>query len=337
MQIEEQSRIWVVIVNYRTADLVIDCLHSLAQQSRELHGGRVLIIDNASGDGSAERIRHAISVTGWFNWAEVVPLDRNGGFAFGNNAGIRLAMAVPEAVDYLLLLNPDTIVRPGAIRALVELMARYPKAGIAGSLLETPGGGVDRSAHRIHSPLSELLGGARLGLLSRLLHAHVVSPPVRQESHTCDWVSGACMLLRRRVVEEIGLMDEAYFLYFEEVDYCWRTKQAGWDVWYVPTSRVLHIEGASTGIRRAASRRASYWYDSRRRFFIKHYGLIGLVWADVLWGIGRLSLLLRNSLGHGGTGLEADPKRFMADLIGGDLKALANGQATAIRRGEAGG
>lgn len=324
--------IWIVIVNYRTPGLAVDCLRSLASQVECLGGGRVLVMDNASGDGSAERIHAAIGSEGWSEWAEAVALDRNGGFAFGNNAGIRMALAARETADYVMLLNPDTIVRQGAIRALVEFMDSHPDAGIAGSLLETPAGGVDCSAHRIHSPLSELDGGARLGLLSRLLSRHVVSPPMLDVPHPCDWVSGASMLVRRQVIEDIGLMDEGFFLYFEEVDYCWRARRAGWEVWYVPRSRVLHLEGAATGIKTAAKRRAGYWYDSRRRFFIKHYGIAGLLLADALWTIGRLSLLLRSVLHLGGKGVDADPQWFMPDLLGGDLRALASGQAWSIRR-----
>ena len=320
---------WIVTVNYRTSALVLDCLRSLASQIRLLGNGKVVVMDNASGDGSVQRLTNAIQLEGWESWVEVVALERNGGFAFGNNAGIQMALAAKA--NFIILLNPDTLVRPKAIEQLIEFMQSHPRVGIAGSLLETPDGGVDCSAHTIHSPLSELEGAARLGIISLLLSRHNVSPPLRHETHPCDWVSGACMIVRRSVIEDIGLMDDRFFLYFEEVDYCWRAKQAGWEVWYVPQARVLHLEGASTGIRAVAKRRASYWYDSRRRFFIKHYGIAGLLLADTLWATGRVSLLLRNKLGLGGKGIEADPKRFMADLLLGDLRALFNGQTWRIK------
>ncbi|NWG87687.1 MAG: glycosyltransferase family 2 protein [Hydrogenophilaceae bacterium] len=326
------SGTWIVIVNFRTADLVVDCLRSLAPQVDDLGGGRVVVVDNASGDRSVETISDAIEQQRWSVWAGIVPLDHNGGFAFGNNAGIRLAMSEPNPPDYVMLLNPDTVTRPEAIRALVRFMDAHPEAGIAGSLLETAEGGVDCSAHRVHSPLSELDGGARLGVLSRLLRQHVVSPPIPAQAHRCDWVSGASMIVRRSVIEKIGLMDDGYFLYYEEVDYCLRAKQAGWEVWYAPQSRVLHLEGAATGIKAAARRRAAYWYDSRRRFFIKHYGIAGLLLADLLWALGRVSLLLRSGLGLGGKGIERDPIRYMPDLIGGDLRAIFTGRAGAIKR-----
>ena len=319
--------VWIVIVNYRTADLVVDCLRSLAPQVGDLGGGRVVIADNASGDGSAEKIAAAIEAADWTSWAAVLPLPKNGGFSYGNNAGIRAASAAKNPPDYVMLLNPDTVARPGSVRALIDFMEAHPDVGIAGSLLENATGGVDCSAHRIPSPLGELAGAARLGPLSRLLHRHVVSPPLRNEAHACDWVSGASMIVRRQVLEQIGPMDEGYFLYFEEVDFCCRARSAGWSVWYVPESRVLHLEGASTGIRAVAKRRPAYWYDSRRRFFVKHHGLGGLLLADLLWAIGRLSFLVRAGFGLTRQEKNGDPQRFMFDLLWGDLCAVLGGRA----------
>lgn len=324
--------VWIVTVNYRTAGLVVDSLRSLAGQVGDLGGGKVVVVDNASGDGSVDTIAASIARAGWSGWAGVVPLDRNGGFAYGNNEGIRLALAAAGRVDYVLLLNPDTVVHPGAIKALVAFMDGNLEVGIAGSRLENATGAVDCSAHRAPSPLGELDGSARLGLVSRLLQRYVVSPPIRKEAHECDWVSGASMIIRRHVLEEIGPMDEGYFLYFEEVDFCCRTRAAGWSVWYVPDSRVMHLEGAATGIRAAETRRPKYWYDSRRRFFLKQHGIAGLLAADALWAIGRLAFLLRRALRLGAQGPANDPKWFMFDLLWGDLRALAGGQVVACRR-----
>jgi hypothetical protein len=262
-----------------------------------------------------------------------MPLDRNGGFAFGNNAGIRAALASPNHVDYVMLLNPDTVARAGAIKALVGFMGSYSRAGIAGSLLENANGGVECSAHRIHSPLSELDAGARLSPLSRLLHRYIVWGRPGTEAHQCDWVSGASLIMRREVLERVGLMDDGYFLYFEEVDFCRRAQKAGWECWYVPNSRVMHLEGASTGINAVAKRRAKYWYDSRRRFFVKHYGIAGLVAADVLWAIGRFSYLLRRILRISARFGEAnDPKWYTFDLLWGDLWAILRGRVWRIPR-----
>lgn len=329
------SSTWIIIVNYRTAELTIDSLRSLATQVVDLGGGRVVVVDNNSGDGSTEKLSSTIEREGWSGWASVIPLDRNGGFAYGNNAGIRAALASADNVNYVMLLNPDTVVREEAIKTLVGFMDKHPHVGTAGSLLENKDGDVECSAHRIHSPLSELDAGARLGLLSRLLHRYVVSESPAAKAHQCDWVSGASLIVRREVIEQVGLMDEGYFLYFEEVDFCRRAQQAGWECWYVPDSRVMHLEGASTGIRATAKRRAKYWYDSRRRFFVKHYGIVGLVVADVLWGIGRFSFLLRRGLCIGARSREYnDPKWFTFDLLWGDLRAILTGRACIPRVGK---
>ncbi len=291
-----------------------------------------MVVDNFSTDGSVEMLMNAITHEDWSDWLSIMPLDRNGGFAFGNNAGIRVALSSANKADYVMLLNPDTVIRPGAISALVTFMNSHPNVGIAGSLLENAEGGVECSAHRKHSPLGELDSGARLGLLSRLLSRYNVSPPPRAHAHPCDWVSGASMIVRRAVLEQIGCMDEGYFLYFEEADFCWRAKNAGWEIWYVPESRVMHLEGVSTGIRTKAKRRAKYWYDSRRRFFVKHYGVIGLAAADILWALGRTTLLFRRLFGLGGGSSGEDPTCFMYDLLWGDLKSFLTGRVLAIRR-----
>ncbi|MEO7622111.1 MAG: glycosyltransferase family 2 protein [Gallionella sp.] len=269
---------------------------------------------------------------GWQKWVSVVALERNGGFAFGNNAGIRMALASPLGCDYLFLLNPDTLVYPGAMQALINFMDIHLEVGITGSHLENVNGGEESSAHRFHSPLSELTDGARLGVLNRLLKNHLVTPSIRKNAHLCDWVSGASMMIRREVFEDVGLLDEDYFLYFEEQDFCRRTILAGWQIWYVPDSKIMHIEGAATGIQQVVKRRPAYWYNSRRRYFTKYYGISGLVLADLLWAIGRLTYLIRRGLRLGAQGKGSDPKWFMLDILWGDLRAVLNGQAWRIAR-----
>ncbi len=316
---------WIITINYRTADLVIESLHALAPQKGTLEGGQVVIVDNASGDGSVEKISSAVQSNGWSSWVRVVPMSRNGGFAFGNNVGFSQALSAQGHVDYLLLLNPDSAARAGAIEKLIAFMNEHPDAGIAGSRLVNADGGTECSAHAFHSPLSELVEGARLNLLTRVLSAYEVTPPLRHEAHRCDWVSGSSMIIRRKVIEDIGMMDEGFFLYFEEVDFFQRAAKAGWQTWYVPESIVMHIEGASTGIK-STKRRPAYWYNSRRRYFVKHYGIVGLVIADLLLSMGRLTFLFRRFLRLGAQGKQVDPKYFMFDLLTSDLRAILTGK-----------
>lgn len=326
------QRTWIIIVNYRTAELVSDCLSSLESEVDDLGGGRVVVVDNDSGDSSVDELATLIAHEGWDSWAEVSAMDRNGGFAFGNNAGIKIALASNEKPDYILLLNPDTVVRNGAIKHLVDFLESHPNAGIAGSSIENTNGEVEVSAHSFPSPLSELEGSARLGLITRLFSRYVVSPPIQCNAHECDWISGASFLFRREVYETIGQMDDSFFLYFEEVDFCQRAKNKGWSTWFVPESRVVHLEGAATGISSTVKRRPSYWYNSRRRYLVKHYGVSGWLVADLLWLIGRLSYLFRRFLQLGAQGANKDPKWFMFDLLVGDFLALITGTVFKIKR-----
>lgn len=325
--------IFVVIVNYRTASLVLDCLESLSSMRSDLRGGRVVVVDNDSRDGSVGAIEAGIVAAGWSGWAEVVPLPRNGGFAYGNNAAIERALQLDADLATVVLLNPDTIVKPGAIAHLVGHLDQHPSVGIVGARIENEAGAPEVSAHTMPSPLGELEATARWGLLTRLLAAHAVSRPPRDADHACDWVSGACMAVRREVLDAVGPLDEGYFLYYEEVDFCFRAKRAGWSCWFVPEARVVHFEGASTGIRVARRRRPGYWYASRRRFFVKSYGVSGLLAADLLWAVGRCSLVCRRALGLGGRGTkDQEPSWFAFDLLWGDLKAVFNGELWAVSR-----
>jgi len=194
-----------------------------------------------------------------------------------------------------------------------------------GAQLYNAEGQPDSSSRRFPSVCSELDAGVRLGVVSNLLRKWKVALPFSDQAHPCDWVSGAAMMLRREVFEQVGRMDEGFFLYFEEVDYCHRAKDKGWQVWLEPRSNVIHLEGAATGIRTARKRRGQYWYDSRRRYFIKHLGVIQWLLADFLWAMGRLILLARKALGLGGD-TSGDPQCFMQDLLWGDLKAFVSGQ-----------
>lgn len=276
----------VVIVNYRTADLTLHCLRSLAGEISTVPGTQVVVVDNASGDGSAEKIAQTIAAQGWNEWASLIPAERNGGFAYGNNLAIRPTLATASPPQYYLLLNPDTEVRPQALKALVDFMGEHPQVGIAGSSLEEADGTPWPFAFRFPSILGEFDRGMRLGLVSKLLSRWVVAKTMTPEQQPIDWLPGASMIVRRQVFETIGLMDEAYFLYYEETDFCLRAKRAGWSCWYVPDSRVMHISGQSTGVTGKAAalkRQPQYVFESRRHYFVKNHGWVYAALADLAW------------------------------------------------------
>lgn len=312
-----RASLLVVIVNYRTADLTIDCLRSLEDEVESLASVRVAVADNASGDGSAPRIRSAIEREHWSGWASLVALDHNGGFSSGNNAIIGPALAAVDrpAPDLVLLLNPDTVVCPGALGALLDFMAERPDVGIAGSRVEEPDGTQQHSRYRFHSVWSELDSGLRLGLVSRLLRKHNVAPPLCDEAHATDWVVGAAMIVRREVFEDIGLLDPGYFLYFEEADFCLAARRAGWPCWYVPTSRIVHLVGRSSGITNPLLkpvRRPRYWFESRRRYFEKNHGRLYALCADAAWLTGFALWRVRRRLQDKP---DSDPPHMLWDFL----------------------
>ncbi len=276
----------VVLVNYRTPSLTINCLHSLVGEVQLLPGMQVVVVDNDSGDRSVEQIESAIKTEGWSDWASVLSSKHNGGFAFGNNLGIRSALQSTNPPPYFLLLNPDTLVRPQSLKVLVDFMNNHPEVGIAGSRLEDNDGTPQCSAFRFHTLQSELDSALRLGIVSKLLANWVVAPPVSSIPCQADWVAGASMIVRREVFETVGLMDEEYFLYYEEVDFCLQAKKLGWSCWYVPESRVVHLVGQSSGVTNTKTppkRRPQYWFDSRRRYFLKNYGWLYAALTDSVW------------------------------------------------------
>jgi N-acetylglucosaminyl-diphospho-decaprenol L-rhamnosyltransferase len=292
------TELLVVILNYRTAEFTTACLRSLDAELAGRSDCRAVVVDGGSGDGSAERLRRFITAR-YSDWAELLALEHNGGFAYGNNAAIRRALQSDDPPRFIYLLNPDTLVRPGAIDALLRFAHDHPKAGIVGSRCEDSDGMVRPSAFRFHSAWGELEAEAATGPISRVLRPFVIAPPPAAAAQRTDWVSGAAMLIRREVFERIGLLDEGFFLYYEETDFALRAARAGFECWYLPESRVLHYCGQATGVTGAgASRRRvpRYWYESRRRYFTKHHGRLYAALADAAWVTGASIRRTRGAL-----------------------------------------
>jgi N-acetylglucosaminyl-diphospho-decaprenol L-rhamnosyltransferase len=308
-------RLLIVIVNYRAAKLTIDCLQSLVGEAVADPELRVVVTDNLSPDDSATIIPAAIRDHGWSAWARFMPLPTNGGFSAGNNAAIRPDLGSDSPADFYLLLNPDTVVRPGAVAELKNFMIANPRVGIAGARMELPNGQVACSAFRFHGVVSELLSGVRLGVLSRLLHRFIVAPPPPTSSCEVDWVCGASMIIRREVFTDVGLLDDHYFLYYEEMDFCLQARRGGWSCWYVPSSHVMHYEGQSSGVtdtNKPRKRIPRYWLESRRRYFLKNFGPIHKAIADALFTTSFALYRLRRVLQRKP---DTDPPRFLADFI----------------------
>lgn len=274
-------KLLIVIANYKVAHLTIDCLHSLANEIGRVPGTHVAVCENGTGDDSAQRIQRAIDEGGWSAWCTLTAVFPNLGFTGGNNIILRPALQSADPPDYVLLLNADTIVHPNALRRLVEFMEEHPDVGVAGSGLEYADGTPQASAFRFHSPLSEFESGACLGPISGVLRRWIVAMPIPDHACSVDWVCGACMIIRRKVFDDVGVLDEGYYTHYEDVDLCLNARKAGWAVWYVPDSRVTHFVGQSTGITaKNPKRMPPYLFAARRRYFLKNHGPFYAALAD---------------------------------------------------------
>ncbi|MEZ6189276.1 MAG: glycosyltransferase family 2 protein [Planctomycetota bacterium] len=284
-------KLLTVIVNYRTAELTLQALDALVPQLEEV-GGKAVVVDNDSGDGEA--LAAGIAERFAERPVELVVAPRNGGFGYGNNLAIRPALAGDDPPDYVYLLNPDAYPDPGAIQALLDYMDAHPQVGIAGTYVHFPDGSERRSMFRFPSVLGEVAHGMRNRLVDRLLEDYIAAPPVPQENCEAEVVSGASMILRRELLDEIGLFDEGYFLYYEETDLCLRAVRAGWDIHYVRDSSVGHVGGAATHLDKGPIPR--YWFASRRRYFLKNHGRATMWAANVAWATTYASWLARKTL-----------------------------------------
>ena len=285
-----------IIVNFRTGPMTVEALASLMPSGAEPYEIRAFVVDNDSGDGSADFIEAAIEKNGWGGWASVIRSPVNGGFSAGNNLVMKSVKP-----DFFLLLNSDAQLRPGALARLVSCMANRRDVGLVGPRLEDDNGDPQHSSFRYHTPISEFMRAASTGPIDKILERHKVPLDVSEDVIEADWISFACVLIRRDVVDAIGLLDEGYFLYFDDIDYCRRAKVAGWKAVTDPSARVFHLCSGSTKLNTSMSKRArlpKYHYASRARYFAKYYGgRCGVFCANAMWLVGRTISLARQLAG----------------------------------------
>jgi N-acetylglucosaminyl-diphospho-decaprenol L-rhamnosyltransferase len=275
----------ISIINYRTADLTMACLRSVLDDLGPLDA-RVIVTDNASGDGSADQIADWIAAQPDGERVRLVRSERNTGFAGGHNIGMA---AAPEA-EFYLILNSDALLTPGFLTTILTAAEANPKAGLFAPSIGWEDGRIQTSCFRFHSPLGELDRAARNGLITRLLKNHVVALGPDPDPGRIEWASFASILLRGTMVRELGPMDEGYFLYYEDAEYCLRARRAGWPIAYVPKARAVHFRGGSGPVKKLAHERKRlppYYYASRSRFLRQAHGHSGLIASNLLWHLGR--------------------------------------------------
>ena len=249
----------VVIVSYQCAGLLRSCLTSLREHGPR-HGARVWVVDNGSSDGTVELVRAE------FPDVELIASRTNLGFAQANNAAIRRGSA-----PYVLALNPDTQLTDGSLDAILELMDREPSVGIAGCRLELEDGTFDHAARRsFPTPLGALAHFTGIGRRPNAPASLAQYRAPNIERGPVDAVNGAFMVMRRRALDEVGLFDEGYWMYMEDLDLCYRFAQAGWTTWYEPGVKVLHVKAGTSGKHRKPRLNYAFHYGMLR-FYRKHY------------------------------------------------------------------
>ena len=267
----------IIILSYNVKKLLLDCLASIPKHL----DWEVIVVDNASSDDSGTAVKHH------FPFVAVAQNDKNLGFAAGNNVGIKKSVG-----QYILLLNPDTIVYPNTIETVLKYMQSHPKVGAATCRVELPDGSLDYSCHRhFPDPIGSFLHLIGLRHLSKYSSTHVPNA-----IHEIDALVGAFAMIRRTAGDQVSWLDEDYKFNGEDIDFCYKLKEKGWKIYFYPGVKIIHFKGSSSGLWRTSATKiekatklsaATHAASAMRIFYKKHYyKKYPPVLRDfVLWGI----------------------------------------------------
>ncbi|RPI01270.1 MAG: glycosyltransferase, partial [Ignavibacteriae bacterium] len=270
----------VIIVNYNVRDFLSQSLLSIQKALKGIRS-EIFVVDNASDDGSAQMVRHR------FPNIHLIANTDNLGFAKANNIGLRKARG-----QYILLINPDTIVQEDTIRVMVEFLNSHPEAGLAGCKILNPDGSFQPACRRsFPTPwvaFTRIFGLSKLFPHSKLFGKYNLTYLNTEETYPVDAVSGSFMMVRKETFENIGGLDESYFMYGEDIDWCFRIREAGWRVYYVHSTQIIHYKGEST--RRSSLDEIHTFYEAMRLFVEKHFRSSRLFRMILRASIGMVSL-----------------------------------------------
>ena len=270
----------IIIVNWNVKELLRECLNSIQRQLDGLDG-EVVVVDSASSDSSQAMIAEE------FPWVRLIASDENLGYPRGNNLGIAASSG-----RHVLILNPDTVLLDNSLSVMVDYLNQHIDVGVVGPQLLNPNGSVQSSRRRFPTLLTGLFESTWLESLApaRLLSHYYVLDLPDDEENDVDWVTGACMMVPRRVFDHVGLFDEGYFMYSEELDLCRRVCEAGWRIVYLPEAQVVHHVGKSS--EQAVTARHVNFQQAKLRYFRKHHGRLAagtlrlFLLANYAWQIG---------------------------------------------------
>lgn len=264
MKTSDKIKVDIIIVNYNAGDFLIACLKSLEKVKDEFDN--IFVVDNASTDNSL------IQAKKLFPKLTYIENLQNLGFGKANNQAMKLSIS-----QYILLLNPDSKVLPGTIKYMVDYMTQNLQVGAASCRVELQDGSLDWASHRgFPTPLASLLY-----FIFKNRRLYNLTDRDMGKAHEVDSIVGAFMLLRKSVLDQVGLFDADYFMYAEDIDLCYRIKQAGFKVMYVPQVKIIHLKGISSGIKKHSQQQSTatlelkkrsldYFYSTMKIFYKKH-------------------------------------------------------------------
>jgi hypothetical protein len=291
MSTKKTPDLTIVIVTFKSKGVINRCLDSLAADGYLPEGPdskiEVIVVDSCSADGTAEEVSAA------YPTITVVPLEENVGFARSCNVGIRRSQS-----PRVMLLNPDCVVRPGTIAGLMAELDTHPKAAVVGPRLTTEAGGAQVSTQNFPTVTQEF--ARHFAPIAGKMGIQDMGTAQPEQSSVVDWISGACMLMRRDALEDVGLLDESFFLYYEETDWCKRAGEAGWEARHLPTVSIVHIGGQSvavSGQERLSGLSLGFYIDSRRIYFRKHFGVYAVLAIEVIHASRKFVRVAKSALG----------------------------------------
>jgi len=285
------ANIAVIIVNYGTADLAVEAVESVPSRK---HGGRIAevhLVDNKSPDDSAQRLTDIHKAKNWGDRVTLYLEDENHGFGRGNNIVLEALAQRETPPQFVILLNPDAKLENEALSLLARKLEEDPKIAFAGAGSSKPDGTEVTAAFRFPNILAQFGHALAFGPVSKLLKNKQIALPPSNEAQQVDWLSGATLMSPFAALRDVGFFDPDFFLYYEEVELMHRAHRKGWKAWYVPEARVIHEEGAATGVKsNVAQRKArpAYWYGSWRMYHTKMHGRLGALAFALAWFLGAL-------------------------------------------------
>ena len=277
MKAAGSPQVAVVVVTFDSEATIEACLRSIAPAE----AAQVVVVDNASGDRSVEAARAALP------GAELIASSTNEGFGRGVNRGIEATSA-----PYILVLNPDAVLQPGALPEIVRFAEEHPKAGLVGPRLLNADGSLQHSCFKLPSLRMAFYGFFPLVPLDSSANGRYLSSEY-ERPHPVEHLLGACVLVRRAAIDAVGPMDESFWMYFEETDWCRRMLMSGWQVLYTPSATVVHLGAHSTS--REPERMSAAFHHSQARYFRKHHGWLGYLALKMITLAGVLFWLARSA------------------------------------------